>query len=470
MPARLVSAIKDLLSRSGETSSAPATIPAPPRPVAAPAGWRPHRVSYGPYPCFTLHAPRDLSARQTEGAQLLHLEPADRGVTSGAFPAVSLSESSIAQGFALVRSGADLAITVSWTAAAVHGPQGLLDVLESVVESIPTFDPTTVRLDRWGEEAWVGSWAWMDGQPGSLRVCQVVVIGHDEGAVIAMVHGTPEDVAEYEAMCESVLASIRLAPARLHSPSTFPVALCEVLNERAAAVGADLWDRGIDGHLRSGSLVVRTASLYRAYLQGDGDLDHVARLVDSRPRGYLERRWGGLTWEQVADHVRVVMRRAESVAGLDVVQVRLFADLVACPVLDTGDRMTFIPSKEAERWGIDGRELLTAAVAHLEQDDPEVVIEAADADGMPRGLLLADEHGYDSGRLLSPAFRERLIQALGGPLLVAMPSAWAIHVWRDTPNARRRLSELAERAFLEEPTPLSAGLWRWEAEGLQLLE
>ena len=106
----------------------------------------------------------------------------------------------------------------------------------------------------------------------------------------------------------------------------------------------------------------------------------------------------------------------------------------------------------------------------LDRDDPEVVIEAADENGMPRGLMLADEDGYDSGRLLSPQFRSRLLQALGGPLLVAMPSAWTIHVWRDTPGARRKLSELAERGYGEEPTPLSDGLWRWEAEGLLPLD
>ena len=189
-------------------------------------------------------------------------------------------------------------------------------------------------------------------------------------------------------------------------------------------------------------------------------------MVDSHPREFLERRWGGLPWDQVAEHVRVVLRRREAVEELDIVQVLLPGGLVACPVLDTGDRMTFIPAAEAKRWGLDGRALLTNGVAMLDRDDPAVVIEAADENGMPRGLMLADENGYDSGRLLSPQFRSRLIQALGGPLLVAMPSAWTIHVWRDTPGARRKLSELAERGYGEEPTPLSDGLWRWEAEGL----
>ncbi|MCO4771551.1 MAG: hypothetical protein KDA24_16075 [Deltaproteobacteria bacterium] len=402
---------------------------------------------------------------------MLHLEPADRGLTSGTFPAIGATGSGRSQGFAGIVSGADVAVTISWRQVAVHGPQGLLDVLESVVaESIPAFDPAAVRLDRWGEEAWVGCWAWLDNGPDGARACQVVVIGHDEGAVTAMVHGDPQDVAHHEAVCDHILASIRLSPSDLLSPQSFGKSLCEVLNERAVSVGEDLWETGIDGHLRSGSLIVRMPSLYRAYLQSDGDLDVVAAMVDSHPRSFLERRWGGLSWDKVADHIRVVLRRREAVEELDVVQVELAGGLVACPVLDTGDRMTFIPSSEAERWGLDGRALLTSAVAQLDRDDPSVVIAAADDDGMPRGLMLADEDGYDSGRLLSPNFRAQLERALGGPLLVAMPSAWTIHVWRDTPSARRKLSQLAEQGYNEEPTPLSAGLWRWEPEGLTPLD
>lgn len=472
MPARrIVSAIKDLLSRSGEsTTQATAVVPPPPGPAEPPRGWRPHSVAYGPYVCFSLHAPRDLSVRETEGAELLHLEPADRGLTSGQFPAISSTRSARSQGFSGVGTGTDFAITISWRQVAVHGPQGLLDVLESVVaESIPAFDPASVRLDRWGEEAWVGSWAWLEDGPEGERACQVVVIGHDEGAVTAMVHGSPHDVRDHEELCEGVLSSIRLAPASILSPASFPPTLCELLNERAVGVREKLWEIDQDGELYSGSLTVRIASLYRAYLQSDGDLEAVAGMVDTHPRGFLEHRWSGLPWEQVADHVRVVLRRQEAVEDLGVIKVPLSGGLVACPVLDTGDRMTFIPAAEAERWGLDARALLTSAVAQLDRGDPDVVIEAADEKGMPRGLLLAADDGYDSGRLLCPTFRDRLTVALGGPLLVAMPSAWTIHVWRDTPGARRQLSKLAERGYLEEPTPLSATLWRWEPEGLKPL-
>jgi hypothetical protein len=297
----------------------------------------------------------------------------------------------------------------------------------------------------------------------------VVVIGHDEGAVTAMVHGNPKDVRDHEDLCEGVLGSIRLSSPSILSPASFPPTLCELLNERAIGVRDQLWEFDQNGELHSGSLTVRIASLYRRYLQSNGDLDAVAEMIDTHPRGFLERRWSGLAWEQVAEHVRVVLRRQEAVEGLGVIKVPLTGGLVACPVLDTGDRMTFIPASEAERWGLDARALLTSAVALLDRGDPDVVIEAADEEGMPRGLLLAAGDGYDSGRLLCPTFRDRISIALGGPLLVAMPSAWTIHVWRDTPGARSALSKLAQRRYLEEPTPLSATLWRWEPEGLKPL-
>lgn len=476
MPARrIVSALKDLL-RFAEAMPGNATIPPPPTQADPPPAWRSHRVLRGPYTCFELHVPRDLSVRQTDGADLLHLEPRGRGtsgtflpVTSGGTPAVSDDELE-RRGYSGIGSEADIALTLSWRAAAVHGPQGLLDALEEVLGgALEGFEPGAVRLDRWGDDAWVGSWAWNDIGPDGPRSCWVVVVGHDEAAVTAMLHGTPEAVAVHMPVFDRILGTLRLEGADVLSPTTFPVALCDLLNERAAGIRAPLWELDGDGNLASGSLVVRMASLYRNYLQNQ-DLDAIAALVDSTPRDAIERRWGGLPWEQVAPHVRVVLRRAEAVSDLAIVTVPLPGGLVACPVLDSGDHMTFIPAGESDRWGVDGRDLLTSAVARLDREDPEVVIAAADEDGMPSGLMLAADDGYDSGRLLCPRFRDQLETALGGPLLVAMPSAWTIHIWRDTPRARRALGAMAEEGYGEEPTPLSKLLWRWDEAGLSPVE
>jgi len=482
MPRRFVSALKDLL-RGSEITVAPDVVPPPPHPNDPPSSWRAHKVHWGPYVRFHVHAPRDWTVRQTEGADLLHLEPAERGWVSGSWAAVTPSSShravtrqdlaarDEARGISGVRPGADLAITLSWFHVEVAGPTGLVNALEQVLGgSIPAFEPSAVLVDRWGDDAWVGSWAWREPGPDGGRACRLVIFGHDEGVVTAMVHGSAKDVGQHEDLCESILETVRMSSAELLPPERFPPALCELLNERAAGVGEQLWDIDEQGRLSSGTLVVRMASIYRAYLRA-GDLEAVAGLVDGTPRGWLERRWGGRSWEQVADHVRVVLRRADAVSEMNIASVPLPGGLVACPVLDTGDRMTFIPKSEMERWCVDARAMITRGVSVLDGGDPTLLVEQEDElTGQLSGVLIADEDGYDSGRLLCPLLRERLETALGGPLLVAMPSAWTIHVWRDTPVAREALADLARQGYRDEPTPLSESVWAWSALGLEPLE
>lgn len=477
MPRRIVSALKDLL-RGGARTVAPDVVPPPPHPTPPHASWRAHQVKWGPYLRFRVHAPRDWSVRQTGGADLLHLEPAERGWNSGSWTAISpvpaMSEQGVreaAQGISGVRPGAELAITLSWLAVAVNGPTGLISALETVLGgSILAFEPSAVVVDRWGDDAWVGSWAWTEAGTDGGRAFRLVIFGHDEGAVTAMVHGAPDDVAAYADVCEDILSTLRLSPANLLPPEAFPSALCELLNERAAGVGDALWDIDEQGRLRSGPLIARMASIYRAYLR-NGDLEAVAGLVDSGPRGWLERRWGGRTWEQVAEHVRVVLRRAEAVSEMDIASIDLPGGLVACPVLDTDDRMTFIPLAEMKRWGIDVRAMITRAVSVLDGGDPTLLVEHEDEHtGRLDGVLIAAEDGYDSGRLLCPQLRQRLEMALGGPLLVAMPSAWTIHVWRDSPLAREALADRAAQGYRDEPTPLSNRVWQWSETGLEPLE
>ena len=234
---------------------------------------------------------------------------------------------------------------------------------------------------------------------------------------------------------ETVLASIRLPDPDLLAPEHFPTALCELLNDRLAP-GDPPWGFSAQGHLASGELTVRLAHLYRAYL-ASGNLDAVASAVDTRARNDVEEQFDGAEWDDVRPRLRVVLRRTDALRGLPVVQIPLANDLVACPVLDSADRMTYIPQVEAERWGIDARTLLTRAVATL--DGPVSLVEIRDDEsGSLLALQLDTRDGYDSGRLLCPNVRASVEAALGGPLIVAMPAAGLVLVGRAADSRGRR--------------------------------
>jgi uncharacterized protein YtpQ (UPF0354 family) len=148
--------------------------------------------------------------------------------------------------------------------------------------------------------------------------------------------------------------------------------------------------------------------------------------------------------------------------------VPLDGDVVACPVLDSEDRMTFIPSVEAERWGVTPQRVLRLAIAALEADATLSLEELRDeASGAVVGFRLADGDGYDSGRLLCPAVQRKLSKLLGGSLTVAMPTAGLVLVVLDEAVHRLDLSGAAQRSFRRRPRPLSERLWRWTEQGLE---
>jgi len=440
-PHRLVSAIRDFFARSGEGAS---TLPAgfiPPVPIPAkpPSAWRAHRCLLGPYERFRLHYPRDWEAIPSESGDPVHIRPV----------------------------GADLALTVSANPEPIEGPQGILCAVESLAEAHRlTLDRRSVILDRWGNDSWAGSWAWREREPDdTVRLWRLLVLGNEQGKVFALVSGEIDAVMAETVVVEGMLASLVLPPAHLLAPEFFPLALCELLNDRRSR-GEELWHIGKEGHLCSGDQVVRLGNLYRAYLERE-NLDEIAAEVDMHQRGDVATLWANRSWDEVRDNIRVVLRREDALNDLDIVHIPLPGGLVACPVLDSNDRMTFIPCSEIDRWGVDARAILTRAVASLDADSSVGLMELIDEQtGNLQGFCIAAGDGYDSGRLLCPGLRSRLEAALGGPLLVAMPAAHSVVVLRDGHSQRQNLAAVAAQDYRRRPRPLSDALWLWTETGL----
>lgn len=445
MPARrLVNALRDLFHPADGADVHPADkIPPVPLPLEAPEGWRTFESTYGPYRRFSVRYPRDWHA-VAPGEDPAHLQP----------PA---------------RSELDLAVTLSASAVPISGPQGILDAVEELAQARGVaLRRSEVRLDRWGEDGWAGSWAWIETQDHTVRAWQILVVGHDQERVYCLVNGAKDDVKASRDVWQRILSSLELPDADILPPEHFPGALCQLLNDRRST-GEPEWAYDQTGVLMSGPLRVRLGSLYRAYLQ-QGDLEEVAAALDLRSRTEVDETWAGRSWEDVKKHLRVVLRRREAIQGMEIVSIPLDGELVACPVLDHEDHMAFIPRAETERWGVDPRDLLTRAVARLDAETAVKLQPVKDADeGTLVGYRIGAGDGYDSGRLLSPKLRSRLSSKLGDDLIVAIPAAGYILVLADDTESRIGLQHEAERSFSQRPRPLSRKLWRWTEGGLELL-
>jgi len=107
-------------------------------------------------------------------------------------------------------------------------------------------------------------------------------------------------------------------------------------------------------------------------------------------------------------------------------------------------------------------------ILNHENAAPEVVTVSEDGQAID-GFLLADEDGYDSGRLLCPRIRRLMMDLLGGPLIVAVPAAGVVLIARDYALARSCLTQASSEAYDRRPRPLSPEVWRWTDEGLEPL-
>jgi hypothetical protein len=445
---RLLSAIRGAFEGKGQIHAQAlpnSDIPPVPLPGSQPDSWRDHCSTRGPYTRFRVSYPRGWQTTSLSESDALHLEPSDGSRSTS--------------------------VTFSFAAVPVFGPQGLLDALELLAESRGVrWIRSSARVDRWGDDAWAASWGWLEsGGDSPPRPTWVVLVGHDQGMVFVTASGSRKEFDRSRGELSEIISSLRLSPATTLSPEQFPSALCELLNDRRAQ-GEHYWTFSDNGRLISRKLEVRLWDLYRAYLI-DGDLDDIASALDARDRNAIETRWAGCDFESVRSQVRVVLRRRETVGELPIVQIPIAGELVACPVLDTDDRMTFIPQMEAERWGVSPSELLQSAVRALDRAGQLELLELKSPDGQDiDGFLMADDDGYDSGRLLSPRIRKLLSELLGGPLIVAVPAAGVVLIARDYDFARNYLAKASLEAFECRPRPLSRQLWRWTEEGLEPLE
>ncbi len=436
---RLVTALREVFAQPLDAvPMGGASVPAVPADAEAPESWRTHAAFDGPYPRFTVRYPRDWNVLGP--GDPLHLQPPDG-------------------------AGQDVAVTVTTAPVGISGPTGMLDALETLAEARGlVFDRRAVRLDRWGEDGWAGSWAWTEQEGGQVRSWWILLLGHDQHLVYAMANGSAESLYEAMPTIREVFGSLRLPPSDRLAPEQFPLALCQLLNDRR---GFDEVPWTLEGDkLASGGLVVGLRDLYRAYLL-HGDLAQTASALDLRQHPDPQDQYGGRGWDELEGRLRVVLRRAEAVREIDVVQIPQGHGVVACPVLDSSDRMTFIPTVEAERWGITPLDLLSRAIARLD-GGPLPDLEAIHEESTDRllGFRLAAGDGYDSGRLLGPRLQRLLSESLGGQPIIAMPAAGYVLVLRDEADWRERLAETAAQGFDVRPRPLSADLWTWTEAGL----
>jgi hypothetical protein len=437
-PKRLIDAFRERMSKSAPGDlDAPARswVAAVPAPRPPPRSWRRRSVQHGPYVRYSLSLPHDW-------AEL----PGSQDVVRAA-PSYN------------VRTR----LTLMAHPLPVSGPQGLLDACSTVLgDGQSLAPPKDTRLARWGDDGWAASWGWVlpPTDAGEPVVWRVLALGNEQGIVLVTAEGEYEDLDD---VVEGILGSIQLPPSDLLAPEFFPLALVQLLNDRAGDLQGNTWYIDEKGLLVGASICIQPSNAYRAYLK-DGDLDGIASRLDARAHRPPGSEWSGLQWDDVREFLRVVLRPRSAVEELDVVWVPIAPNIVACPVLDSPDRITFIPRAEVEHWGIDDRALLSWAVSQQDAHGAEWV-ELRDETDLLRGVQLSGE-GYDSGLLLCPSLRTSLEAELGSPLLVAMPSAECIHVWRDTAEARDHLARRTHTNYRRRPRPLSDDLWLWTEEGL----
>lgn len=197
-------------------------------------------------------------------------------------------------------------------------------------------------------------------------------------------------------------------------------------------------------------------------------VEYLVERVDSLDLNEVQRHLE-LPWKMVREKVLPRIGRIEKdyIIEPEAELVRRMApDIVIYYVLDLPDVTVAITGERARRWGVDLKQVDEVARANLERKSPTAALR--DLCACHQGpILLVDDDGYASERILLPSFYLECAKELGDEFLVGLPARNLLLVVPMCYEPRRKeLEEMLRYLNEERPYPIVPHLLRMSADGL----
>jgi uncharacterized protein YtpQ (UPF0354 family) len=132
---------------------------------------------------------------------------------------------------------------------------------------------------------------------------------------------------------------------------------------------------------------------------------------------------------------------------------------------DSPEAIRFATAKDLERQGLSEERLQALAAANVKRLDPVKISVLPNSNGLVAAIT---QDTYATGRLFDPIFVQELEHAVGGPVVVAVPTRdWIVAADGGDAAALARLKDLAARvsrgeAYSVSPKPVKCDGKTWQ--------
>ena len=273
---------------------------------------------------------------------------------------------------------------------------------------------------------------------------------------------------------------VRMVLNTLHSPDVVADPP-HVFAERALKLARDKFplldceSRG-DFQLKLGKSNINLFNFYRSYVQSPERFESI--LLPALTTVVQVQEWGE---EQTTPDIELVRDRIMPMLYPESVWRQNFPNFVGEPwvgnlmvlyVVDEAQAYWYIRNDLLSKWHLTAEELHEIAMENLEryfEEHPAEMVLTGQEDG-PKLLMPHKPDAYNTSRLLSPAFHERLRDVLGSEFAVGMPNRdFFVAVSLDAPDMVKHIRDRVREDFSQMDHPLTDKLLLVSADGVSEL-
>ncbi len=231
-----------------------------------------------------------------------------------------------------------------------------------------------------------------------------------------------------------------------------------------------------DFQLRLGKSNINLYNFYRSYVQSPDRFENI--LLPALTTVVQVQEWGD---DQTTPSLDSVRERIMPMLYPEKVWQQNFPNFVGEPwvgnlmilyVVDEAQAYWYIRHELLEKWHLTAEELHDLAMVNLERyfdEHPSEMLLTGQEDG-PKLLMPHKPDAYNSSRMLSRSFHEKLRDVLGNEFAVGMPNRdFFVALSTDTPDMVRHIRERVRQDFSQMDHPLTDKLLLVSADGVSEL-
>jgi len=312
---------------------------------------------------------------------------------------------------------------------------GELPTLQDIVSQFPeTRDVTTCAESQFGaveclqgEAVLTPSRKWWEKMltPGEWRSWTMWSFREENLIiVITLLHAGERD-PEFESIVRMMLTSMEISEHPADPPEVFAQKATALAKEKFPLLSIELVDQ-FQLQVETSRLNLR--NFYRAYVRAPDQFERI--LLPAFTTAVQVQGWGE---KETTPDLEIVRERLMPMLYPqdqwqekfpNVVGTPWIAGLVVLYVVDEANAYWYVRDELLEHWSISAEELHSLTIGnlqdHFEQEPMEMAVATAE-DGTPTMMMPNHPNTYNTVRLLSESFRERMREAVTGDLIVGAP-------------------------------------------------